>query len=242
MLTERRRAITTPYDDNNMVVYTLTDLAEAGVEISIDHKEGADNLTKILMGEKADICYLDSLIAFRDENENEQQSTSRVIKRLITIARKCNCAIVATHHTRKRKRGDNGALVQDDIIGSSAITRLCATAWTMAHEESQAFTSLRCVKTWFQQPETIYWRIVNRPDGTVRFDRATGDNMTVQKDRALKYFTTCCNSGDQITIDQTMEQCFVDAVAAQAAMEQFAQGGYGQVVHPDPGEYTLIIK
>lgn len=227
MLTERRALINQDYNPDNIAIYTLTDLAEAGIETSLDKKDGIDLLAKIIKGEGADICYIDSLIAFRDENENEQQSTSRILKNLITIARKCNCAIIATHHTRKRKRGDNGAATQDDIIGSSAITRLCAMAWTMTHEEDQSFTSLRCVKSWYAQQETIYWRLIQRKDGTIRFDRATGENISVQRERALKFLVN--QPAGTYTIDTIMDKCYVDAQAAEAAIRQMCEGPYGEL-------------
>ena len=238
MLTERFKKIASPSNPENISVYTLTDLAEAGVEISLDTKDGADNMMKIVAGEKADILYIDSLIAFRDENENEQQSTSRVLKKLITIARKCNCAVVATHHTRKRKRGDNGELTQDDIIGSSAITRLCATAWTMGDDKESNYRTLQCVKTWFQQPETLYWRITNDREGRVHFMRATGESFSIQRERALKYLV---NSNGIVTIEQVMEQAYVENQAAKAAMDQFAESGYGEITRVE-GKYAISLK
>lgn len=238
MLTERFRKIRTESNPDNIAVYTLTDLAEANVEISLDTKDGADNMMKIIAGEKADIVYIDSLIAFRDENENEQQSTSRVLKKLITIARKCNCAIVATHHTRKRKRGDDGELTQHDIIGSSAITRLCATAWTMEDSKDSTYRKIACVKTWYKQPEVVYWRITNKDDGSIVFERATGENYNVMKERALKYLIEAQGT---ITIERLMEEAYVDNNAAKGAMDQFAQGPHGELTRVD-GQYAIILK
>lgn len=240
MLTERRALINKKYDASKIAVYTLSDLAEAGVEISLDTKDGSDNLAKIIKGEKADICYIDSLIAFRDEDESKQGDTSRVLKKLITIARKCNCAIVATHHTRKRKRNDNGATTQDDIIGSSAITRLAASAWTMTRDDDSAYTTLRCVKTWFLQPETIYWRLATKSDGTVRFERATGENVTTQKERALKQLVAA-KKGDVISIGEIIEHSYVEYPGAQAAMEQFAKSGYGELGRDAEGNFVITI-
>lgn len=241
MLLERKREITTDYNPENIAIYTQTDLAEAEVEICLDSKDGCDNLRKIIAGEKADVCYLDSLIAFRDENENEQQSTSRIIKKLITIARATNCAIVATHHTRKRKRGDTGDATQDDIIGSSAITRLCAMAWTLNRGPDDTYTKLQCVKTWFKQPEAIYWRLVSRLDGTVRFDRATGGNISQQIARAVAMLNQEL-PGTTITIDALMEKAYVDATAAQGAMERAQQQGVGTITRSAEGDYVIIIE
>lgn len=240
MLTERRQAITTKYDAKKIAVYTLSDLAEAEVEISLDTKEGCDNLAKIIKGEEADICFIDSFIAFRDEDESKQGDTSRTLKRLLSIARKTNSAIVLTHHTRKRKRGDDGKPTQDDIIGSSAIIRLCATAWTMHQDETSPYTSLACVKTWYRRPETLYWRLQSNPDGTVRFERATSENITEQRNKVSK-FLTMASKGDVYTIEQIMATTYCSEIAVRMSMEEFAKTPYGELDHDEVGNLTIRI-
>lgn len=240
MLTERRTMITTPCNPDNIAIYTLTDLAEAEVEISLDTKEGCDNLRKIITGEKADICFIDSFIAFRDEDESKQGDTSRALKRLITIARKTNCAIVLTHHTRKRKRGDIGEPTQDDIIGSSAIIRLCATAWTMNVQQDNPYTSLACVKTWYRHPETLYWRLQENYDGTLRFERSLSETLDQQKTKVQKYLALA-SAGDCYSIEMLQTLTFCSQKAIEDAMNEIAESGYGKLGYNSVGDRTITI-
>ena len=240
ILTERRAKIATHYDPDYISIYTLQDLADAEVEICLDSHDGPDNLKKIIQGEEAQICFIDSLIAFRSEDENVQQTTSRVFQRLITIAKRTNCAIVITHHTRKRKRGDKGDPTQDDIIGSSAIIRLASTAFTLSVDEESGLTKLSCVKSWWAKPEPIMYRLENRQDGTVRFFRPMLQS-TEEQEKAIIQYLMGYDKGDFVRKSVIEDAINVTSEAVDGVFATWEHFNWAMTGRDEEGYYGVTI-
>lgn len=240
MLIERARLLKNARNKDLISIYTIQDMAQQEIEISLDSHNGTDNLRKIIIGERAEIVYIDSLIAFIDNDENAQKDTARMLKKLLMLAQKTHTAIVITHHTRKKKRGDNGKVTQDDIIGSSAITRLCAMAWTMTREDDQEYTKLTCVKTWFEQPQSIYWKLQKHADGQISIKRAITGTLTEQISAAKKYIISK-GEGTIITIQEIEDNAFVDNQAAYLAMQAIAQTEYGTIIRNENGVVQIKV-
>ena len=203
MLIERKQLLNADYNPDKIAIYTMQDLVNNDIEICLDTKDGITNLRKIVKGEAPDIVFIDTLISFRADDENASKETSRLLRKLQGIAQENNCAIVISHHLRKKKRGDDGESNQNDIIGSSAITRLCGTAFIMEHQATNAYTKLQCVKTWWNKPAPIYWKI--ETGKTVKLVKASiGDDMT-QNRLIVQEYLSSMTPDEVISIDQLIE-------------------------------------
>lgn len=178
MLIERANLLHQPYDESKIAIYAQSELSLNDAELCLDSKDGKGNVSKIVHGEKPDLVVFDTFVSFRAGDENDARDTARVLSFLIGVARANNCAIIIAHHLRKRKRKDYDETTQDDVIGSSAMTRLCGTAFILEREGENAFVALKCVKSWWRVPETIYWRL-NQNGNALSFSRPDlGENLT----------------------------------------------------------------
>lgn len=239
MLVERVNLLNKKYSEDLIAIYTIGDLMAEEVPICLDEKAGLDNLRKIIVGEEADIVFIDSLIAFRSDDENASKETARLLNSLIGIARKTNCAIVVTHHIRKRKRKDEGETTQDDIIGSSAITRLCATAWIMSREKNAAFVKLACVKSWWEKPAPIYWRI-SANEGGIYIVRATITD-TEEGHKAVRSFLSTMPKEELIPMQDILDETSVDIAIVQSELSLLQKAGKGDIISASEGGYGIIM-
>ena len=238
MLVERAKALNYHYYPEKIAIYTQADLAGEKVNICLDDKEGAENLAKIIKGEEAQIVFIDTLIAFRSDDENASKETSRLLNRLLGIARKLDCAIVITHHTRKKKRRDTNETTQDDIIGSSAITRLCATAWLLTKEAGDT-RLLRCVKTWWKAPSPITWRIQSVDGDHISLHRID----VVEGFRAhevIREYLLSIPEGKTITQRDVELDTHANPLLVQADIEDLAKRGLIKATRKVGGQYDIM--
>lgn len=238
MLVERVKAMNMYYDPSQIAIYTAADLAAEKIEICLDEHEGLVNLRKIIAGEKADIVFIDTLIAFRSDDENAGKETARLLSRLAGIANKLNCAIVLTHHTRKKKRKDTGEITQDDIIGSSAITRLCATAWLLSKEKDDS-RLLRCVKSWWRTPRAIAWKICSVPGQDVTLKR-TNQLEGFYAHEAVRDYILTAPKMQEILVSTIAEETFCNPIVVNAEVETCAEQGLIQLYKRDDGNYAIM--
>lgn len=238
-LVERVKLLNQPYYQERVAIYTMADLAAEEIPICLDDKEGIDNLRKIIVGEEADIVFIDSLIAFRSDDENASKETSRLLNSLIGVARKTDTAIVITHHIRKRKRKDDGETTQDDIIGSSAITRLCATAWIMTKDPKSVFTKLSCAKSWWEKPPVLYWNIKKTKSG-IELQKGGITNYTEARETVDRYLQAQPKN-ELISIADIMEETSADVMIIQAELERYQKLGKGTIITAEAGGYGIML-
>lgn len=147
------------YNDDLISIYTAGDMANAKIPYSLDTPEGRQTFDNIISGEKPGIVFIDTLISFRNGDENSAQETAQTLGALQGIAQRNNCAVVISHHLRKKKKGDTTGVTMDDIIGSSALTRLCSMALIITHDEINNENTTKCVKSWWKKPNPYTWKI-----------------------------------------------------------------------------------
>ena len=238
MLVERVKAMNMYYDPAQIAIYTAADLAAEKIEICLDSHEGLANLRKIIAGEKADIVFIDTLIAFRSDDENAGKETARLLNRLAGIANKLNCAIILTHHTRKKKRKDTGEITQDDIIGSSAITRLCATAWLLSKEKDDS-KLLRCVKTWWRAPRAIAWKIDSVPGKSIDIKRLNTLEGFYAHEAVRDYILTAPKM-EEISFSDIARDTYCNPIIVTSEAQSCAEAGLTQIVRHEDGTYAII--
>lgn len=146
----------------NLAVYTYAAFSAAGVSICLDEQEGMSNFAAIVEGEQPDVVFIDTLISFRNDDENASTETASLLGKLRAVADKNNCAVVIMHHVRKRKLRDRyAAASQDEVIGTSAFTRLTACVFMLSEQVYSRAVKFSCVKSWFEKPEEKAFTIDN---------------------------------------------------------------------------------
>jgi hypothetical protein len=120
---------------------------------------------------KLDVVIFDPLVALHTLPEGDNTNLAKVIRALGTqVAKPCNCAVELVHHTRKSGKGDDSALVADDMRGASTIVytprsgRLMhpmsgaeAEKYGVDGEDRLSYVRLERAKPNMAKRGTIYW-------------------------------------------------------------------------------------
>lgn len=199
VMAERIRAMGYTSIPEGFHVYTQTDLTRNNVNICLDTAEGLSNFEAIIDGEYADLVFVDTLISFRAEDESDQKATSLMLGGLRRVAENHNCAIVLSHHLRKRKARDhNLPITQDDIIGTGAFTRLASIAYTLSPVQFSESIMFSCVKSWWRKPRPRVFAIEGDNQHVDLVEKVDADEppdtmitrCEKEIDRMLEYSTT----------------------------------------------------
>lgn len=164
LLVYRMNLMDAVWDNDYLGVYCSSDFSDHGLAISLDTPAGWRNFQDVVRYEKPDIVFVDSLIAFFDGDESDMRSMKDALLRLRLLAERTDCAIVLNHHLRKGVVGKDVELTQDEIIGTSAITRIVACAWGLS--ASGGVVTGKCLKTWYKPMRPFYFRLVPSQDAS----------------------------------------------------------------------------
>lgn len=160
IMAERCSLLTLDHNPKNINIVTL----EEEPELSLVTEGGFSRVCQIAKG--YDVIFFDTLISFCGVEENSAKEMGDIFRRLRRLATVYNCAVVVNHHLRKVKATDSGnERSLDDVIGSSAISRLSALVLILSRQHEGV--KLRCVKTWYKAPADFYFGVANTPDGHV---------------------------------------------------------------------------
>ena len=181
---------------DNIFSITSSDADEMGISLMLQTNEGQENITKLVERVKPDIVIFDSVISFFNGDEKDNKDIGRAIKFLASIAKKFNCATVATHHNRKRLSSERkNPLTLDDVIGGSAISRLACVVAAVEQDDIINAVRCRCLKSWikkfkdfsFQVKEGIY---SNTLDYIINVDIPSKPDLVKEQEKQIKEVTT----------------------------------------------------
>lgn len=180
-------------NDRFFSIISRTEAAKSGLKLDLsiggDNPDGVRGLHYILKEIHPDIVILDTLMSFRSDDENSMQNTNTMLLNLQALAEEFECAIVATHHIRKRQNGAKERIDQDEIIGSSALVRQVAVAYMLTRRG--AIHVLTPVKTWWKSKDDIQYRLKDDDFGLVHFVEppmnAENVNMTERRLHIKEY-------------------------------------------------------
>ena len=121
------------------------------IPVMLDDPEGWLNVLRLVDMHKPDILFIDTLSSFHEKDENKATEMKPIIKRLSSLARDKNIAIVPVHHSRKRLSHERSlSLNQDDVIGSSIINRLVGLIICIEPmKDDENVLLVRPLKSWF---------------------------------------------------------------------------------------------
>ena len=141
-------------------VYDLSESLSYG-GLMLDDKSGWENITKICKADATDCLYVDSLVSFMNADESELRGTRSVLARLLRLATTLDIAIVLNHHLRKSSSEQSSSGVTlDDVIGSSAISRIACNVYGVKAGINGSGATLTCLKTWYRKPQDLSFRLV----------------------------------------------------------------------------------
>lgn len=187
LVNERQRSMHDKAVDDNFAIISRIEALKHKIVLDVDRPDGVQGIYNICKVVRPDIVALDTLMSFRSDDENAMQNSNIMLSRLQYLADSFSCAIIVTHHIRKRQSGVQERIDQDEIVGSSALVRQSGCAWILTKNGRNY--ALHPVKTWWKVPELIEWRMVDR-GGEIFFDEAKweeGGNVTTRRLRAEDY-------------------------------------------------------
>lgn len=188
LVVERINAMRDKPNYNNFQIISYMDVYRDGIALDLDSKTGAEAAQNYVLAYQADIVAFDTMMSFRSDDENNAKDTNGVLSKLKTIAENCNCAVIGTHHVRKKASGDTvNRIDQDEIIGSSAMVRRAGTAFILDKNGDTSCVSLRCVKSWWRNPIDFFYRMRQTVDGIEFEIDDPYNNITEKRIRCEKY-------------------------------------------------------
>lgn len=222
----RKLGITPDNIPKNFVVYTYATFTAKDIDLCLDSPEGMKNFMTIIDGEKPDAVFIDTLISFRSDDENASKETARLLGKLRSIADINNCAIVIMHHVRKRKLRDKLVeATQDEIIGTSAFTRLSAVAFMLSEVPMSKAVKFFCVKSWYQKPEPIIWKISANGENVSLVVTEDSQQQSNALQDALAFIDNLYPSKTMITSDLIQEKIGCSKATANRAIKQATEDG-----------------
>lgn len=148
----------------------VTFLVQRGVKI--DTEDGLEDLLSVLEGEKPRLVIFDSLVRVHSANENVAGEMAKVMAAFREISRRSGCAVVFTHHVRKRSMFNRAS---QRLRGTTDI-RAAVDGHIHLHPTSDTTRKLvEHEKSRFSQPlEPFQIEIVDDEAGTATFLRYLG--------------------------------------------------------------------
>ena len=140
-----------PINPHNVKVLDQYEAETKDIPIMLDDPEGWQNVLRLVDMYKPDIVFIDTFSSFHEGDENKAVEMKPLIKKMATLARDKNIAVVPVHHSRKRLAKDRSlSLNQDDVIGSSIINRLVGLIIGIEPmKEDEKLLLVRPLKSWF---------------------------------------------------------------------------------------------
>ena len=149
---------------HNIVIYSQQSFSERNLDMSLTTALGRKMLAQLIDLEQPDLIFVDSFISFLSGDESSQADLSQSLVSLNNIAKHKHVAIVLIHHYRKRQQGQSSSRGMDDVIGSSALTRLAGVVVGLEVDSTKSppIVYARCVKSWWKPFKTFSYAICNK--------------------------------------------------------------------------------
>ena len=151
LLIRRGAAMQWPINPQQVKVIDQYEAEIKNISVMLDDSEGWENILRLVKLHNPDIVFIDTLSSFHEKDENKATDMKPIIKRLSSLARDKNIAVVPVHHSRKRLAKDRAlSLNQDDVIGSSIINRLVGLIVGIEPmKDDEKSLLVRPLKSWF---------------------------------------------------------------------------------------------
>lgn len=141
--------------------------ANLSIDTMINTAIGRKNIDEAIAEFQPDIVFFDTMISFMADGKDEssQVDMTDAIRGLGAIASKHNTALILLHHFRKRKSSTEGERSMDEVIGTSAFTRLASLV--IGIERKRELRTVRCLKSWWEEFSPFAFTISKGNDGLI---------------------------------------------------------------------------
>lgn len=166
-----RRLNVMPYDyvPENIIAYDALNAELAGETFDASDTTGRQNMLEYIRGDMPDIIYVDTLASFNGSDESDVVAMKGVMSFFQKVARMMNIAVVLNHHMRKAVTGSVQKKSQDEIIGSSILSRMAGSIFLMTADETGEQVEVINVKSWERRlPKAIM--AIRNVNGRVNVD------------------------------------------------------------------------
>lgn len=201
LLAERSRNMHDKPKVENISMVSRVDAIKNNIDVNIDTPNGLGVILDLCNQTQPDIIVFDTLMSFQNGDESEQKNMVGIMTNLMTIAQLRNCAVVVTHHLRKGSKDDKQKQVsQDEIIGSSAIVRLCGNAFVLQKIGFSTY-QLSPVKAWWEMPKSLTYEMVKEHD-EIYFNEVEINHDLTDRRLELEDFLKNLPDGEKVTVNE----------------------------------------
>lgn len=172
MLVERMRLLGGVNNLDNIRVISSHEMAKLDIDVMINTAIGRQNIEKAVEEYRPDIVFFDTMISFvgGGKDESSQSDMTDPVRVLSMIASKWDCAMILMHHFRKKSTATTtgeslGVRGLDEVIGSSALTRLASLV--MGIERKKEVRFCHCIKSWWEEFSPFGFRITHKGENVV---------------------------------------------------------------------------
>ena len=223
LLNIRMAASNWAYNPKNVIIYDSVQMGIDGIPYLLNTPEGQKTLHIIMMEEKPDIIFFDTLISFHTADENKQAEMINIYLFLAKIASHYNCAVVLNHHTRKRpSHQSNREFNQDDIIGSSTGIRIANCAYLITTDGKTQ--TVKNVKSWDKKLSPFTYTFTVR-DGYTDFDVNLHVEADYSPQEKISELIDTMNENAIITTPEAASKLHITKQSARYYLEKFADIG-----------------
>ena len=162
MLIERMSLLGSIKDLNRVKVISSHQMARCNIDVMLNTAIGRKNIEAAVMEYRPDIVFIDTVIAFMGDGKDESSQVDMAdsIRVPGMLASASGSAIVLLHHFRKRKSSDSSERSQNEVIGTSAFTRL--TSLVVGIERKRDVRRVMCLKSWWEEFNPFEFKIVSK--------------------------------------------------------------------------------
>ena len=180
-----KKLVGIPFNMMNTAIYSSRETFLQEGNFMIDDVTGKRNIHEIMQSEKPDIVFFDTLISFHTSDESSMRDMTTIFDFLGKLAEYYNCAVVIIHHLRKRKSKDSMKISQDDLIGSSALTRLAALVISLTRIKNDKVL-VRCLKSWYKYFTEFSFKLEDVEDEKIKFNTDFTTDFSLNVPERLK--------------------------------------------------------
>lgn len=212
-------------DETNISIYGLQDMYADNVSLDLYSNGGRATFCQIMEEEQPDIVFIDTFMSFSTADENNAKEVGVVLSFLQAQASQRRVAIVINHHMRK---GCNGAkkVSQDEVIGSSAMSRLASVVFVMYKSDDDSQVIVENVKNWDTQVPKFTYQIVTTGEGT----DIVADYITAGGSKRIRFlfdafYENCWRSSEPLSLDDIGLRTGINPQVLRYYVNEYAGAG-----------------
>lgn len=183
LIRERLSALKNKANTEYLKFVNRYDLEQDGLPLNISSENGQKVFENFVKEFLPDIVIIDTFISFFDGDESRIKDVKIGVDFLRKLAFNYNCSILVSHHSRKRSAGERRKkLDMSDLIGSSGLSRLSSSIYSIipSEEEVEGKTAgvVTNIKNWSKKTKTFKFELVKTEDNYLKIEYST-ENVTV---------------------------------------------------------------